>query len=311
MGLQALPTPAQQANQKSGVALAKIESQQSIGSYHLIDNYERAIQLTGRIINHWLTETDLGETQRPVRLADGNHKLVKINTDAAVIEEDHEYHFPIADDQGRYQVTVSSGPSFESQREEASDFANTLVSNLHGLPLAPPQAAQILALVIRLKQLGPLGDQMADIISPQNASAQMQQQIGQLQAQAAQTNQEMQQLSALVQKLMLERQGKVIEQQGKQAIVKMQEDTKLAVAQMNASKDANESIAQREIDTYQMLHDSAHDVAMQQQQHAHETAIGAAEAQHAQQQQQSQQQAAAQQAQAAQQQQAMQPGGGQ
>lgn len=276
MGLQALPTAAQRANQKSGVAMEKIESQQAIGSYHLIDNYERAIALTGRIVNHWLSATDVGETKRPVRLPDGKHKLVQINTDAAVIEDDHEYHFPIADDQGRYQVTVSSGPSFESQRAEGSDFANTLVSNLKGLPVTPQQAAQILALVIRLKQLGPLGDQMADIISPQQGGAA--QRLGQMQQQMGMMQQQFGEMQATIQKLMLEKQGKVIEGQNKLQIARMQEDTKLAVAEINASKDANESIANREIETFEMLHQAAHDAAMQHTQHRHEKAMGAAEA---------------------------------
>jgi len=276
MGLQALPSAAQRQNQKSGVAMEKIESQQAIGSYHLIDNYERAIALTGRIVNHWLSATDVGETQRPIRERDGNHKLVSINTDSVVTIDDHDYHFPIADDQGRYQVTVSSGPSFESQRAEGSDFANTLVSNIQGLPLAPQQAAQILALVIRLKQLGPLGDQMADIISPQKGN--QAQQVGQMQQQMGQMQQQFQQMQAELQKLMLEKQGKVIETQGKMQIAKMQEDTKLAVAEINASKDANESIANREIETFEMLHQAAHDAALQHTQHLHEKAMGAADA---------------------------------
>ena len=121
MGIAALPTAAQRTNQKSGVALDKIQSEQAIGSYHLVDSYDRAIKLTGRIMNHWLSEVDLGETKRPIRLADGKHKLVQINTDEPVMENDHEYHFPIADDQGRYQVTISAGPSL-SQREEGSEF---------------------------------------------------------------------------------------------------------------------------------------------------------------------------------------------
>ena len=93
MGVNALPTQAQRQNQKSGVALEKIQSEQSIGSYHLVDSYDQAIKLTGRIINHWLAETDLGETKRPIRSADGKHKLVQINTDAPVTEGEHTYHF--------------------------------------------------------------------------------------------------------------------------------------------------------------------------------------------------------------------------
>lgn len=270
MGVNPAPTAAQRQNQKSGVALEKIQSEQAIGSYHLVDAYDQGIKLTGRIINHWLSETDLGTTQKPVRLADGKHKLVQINTDEAVTEGDHTYHLPIADDKGRYQVTISSGPSHESQREEGSEFVDQLVSNLKDLPAPGSPAAKILAIGIRLKQLGPLGDQMADILDPPNANAQQQAQMAQMQQQVQQQGEQMQKMEGLIQKLMLERQGKVIEQQGKQTITQMQETTKLAVAQINASKDANENFADREADQYQLLHKSAHEVALQAHDHAHE-----------------------------------------
>lgn len=296
MGLQALPTPAQRANQKSGIAVEKIESQQSIGSYHLIDNYERAIKLTGRIINGWLKHVDLGETDKPVRLADGKHKLVSINQ--PVQTETDQYHIPIDADEGRYQVTISSGPSHESQREEASDFADTLIENLPNLPLAPPQAAQILGLVVKLKQLGPLGDQMVDIISPQNA--QMGQQLGALQQQGQMMAEQMQKMQAQLQQLTMERQAKIIENQGKLQVEQLHTDTQLAVAQINASKDSNEAFAEAEIAKFKLLNDSAHERGMQAADHAHER--GMAQMQHAhaltQQQQGAQQQMAVRQAQA-------------
>lgn len=297
MGLQALPSAAQRANQKSGIAMEKIESQQSIGSYHLIDNYERAIALTGRIMNHWLSVTDVGETKRPIRQADGTHKLVSINTDAAVIEDNHEYHFPIADDTGRYQVTVSSGPSFESQRAEGSEFASMLMQNLAGLPITPQQAAELLAVVIRLKQLGPLGDQMADIVSPQNA--QMAGQLQSLQQQMPLMQQQFQKMQAQIQQLTLEKQAKIVDRQGQLEVEKLHAATSLAVAQMNASKDVNEAMAKEDIETFKLLHGSAHEAALQQHQHIHERQMSAEDAARAQQmdQMQAAQQQAAQQSQ--------------
>jgi hypothetical protein len=258
----------QRTNQKSGKALEKIQSEQAIGSYHLVDSYDRAIRLTGRIINHWLSETDLGESERPVRLPDGSHKLVKINTDEVVTEGDHQYHFPIADDQGRYQITISSGPSHESQREEGSEFADTLVQNLKNLPLTPQQSAQILALVIRLKSLGPLGDQMADIVSPQNHA--MQQQLAQLQQSMPMMQEQMQKMGAELQSLQLEKQAKIIDRQGQLEVEKLHASTQLAVAEMNASKDSNEAFAKAEVEKYKLLHQSAHEMGMQAHEQAHE-----------------------------------------
>jgi len=278
MGTSPLPTSAQRANQKSGTALAKIQSEQAIGSYHLVDAYDGAICLTGRIINHWLSETDLGEGERPVRLPDGNHKLVQINTDAAVIDGDHEYHFPIADDKGRYQVTVSAGPSHESQREEGSEFADTLMTNLKNLPIAPPQAAKILALVIKLKQLGPLGDQMADIISPQDQNSQ---QMAQMQAQMAQLHQQSQEQAALLQKLQLEKAGKVLEMQAKAqeqarghvfeaSEADKDREVKLAVAEIGTKAQMVSEREEMVHDLESQFHEQAHDVGLQAMQQGHE-----------------------------------------
>lgn len=277
MGISPLPTAAQRQNQKSGTALTKIQSEQAVGSYHLVDAYDQAIKLTGRIVNHWLSEVDLGETKRPVRLADGKHKLVQINTDEAVREGDHEYHFPIADDKGRYQVTISSGPSHESQREEGSEFVDTLLQNLKDLPPPGTPAAKILAIGIRLKQLGPLGDQMADIIDPPNGNG-AQQQLAQVQQQAMQMHQQMQEMQQVLQKLMLERQGKVIEMQGKQQIemmrhaVEMTEadkdrETKLAVAEIGTKAQVATEREGMVRDLEAQFHSQAHDVAMSAIQH--------------------------------------------
>jgi len=297
MGVMAQTTATQRANQKSGVALEKIQTEQNVGSYHLVDSYDSAIKLTGRIICDWLPETDLGETQRAVRAEDGKHQLVKINTDAPVVVDDHEYHFPIADDQGRYQVTISSGPSHESQREEGSEFVDTLMQTIPAAEfLSPQQKAEIVALGIRLKQLGPLGDQMADIISPQGQGAQQAQQLSQLQQQMQQGQQQMQQMQQLVQKLMLERQGKVVENQGKMAIEKIRgaaqlseanidREVKLAVAEIQTKAQVASERQEFVGELEQQFHSQAHDVALQKDQQGHEQALQA-----------SQQQAAAQQA---------------
>lgn len=291
MGLQALPTVAQRQNQKSGVALDKIQSSQAVGSYHLIDSYNRAVKLTGRIVNGWLAVTDLGETQRPVREADGSHKLVNINTDEPVTDEatGHTYHFPIADDQGRYQVTISTGPSTDSQRQEASEFSDTIVQNLKNIPVPPQMQAQILASVIRMKQLGPEGDQLADMISPQQGNPQAQ--LQQLQQQGQQAQQQMQEMQAMLQKLMMEKQGKVIEMQGKaeeQARDHVFEASeadkdrllKLTIAEADAKAQNESQRNETYMEAQQALHESAHDLALQQQ--AHQNALDMSQQQHAQ-----------------------------
>src|SRR5690606_24291807 len=56
---------------------------------------------------------------------------------------------------GRHDVTISTGPSYESEREAASDFGDALAQNPQVFPL-------IADLVVKLKNVGPVGDQIAD-----------------------------------------------------------------------------------------------------------------------------------------------------
>lgn len=62
---------------------------------------------------------------------------------------------------------------------------------------------------------------------------------------------------------------------------------------MNASKDVNEAFAKAEIEKYKLMHESAHEVALQAHEHSHEQVMSAQE--HAQAQEIAEQQAANQQ----------------
>src|SRR5277367_3697115 len=48
MGIAPLPTAAQRNNEKSGVALSKIQGERAQGSFHFIDNFDRSLEFSGR-----------------------------------------------------------------------------------------------------------------------------------------------------------------------------------------------------------------------------------------------------------------------
>lgn len=285
MGLSPAPTAAQRSNEKSGVALERLESQESIGSFHFTDNLHRSLELAGRILEEWIPEVYDTMRVQGLRKADGTHLMARLNTPEPYADPrnpQNMLHFPV--DKGDHSIRVSVGPSMKSQREDAADFLDTLLKVLPTLPLAQPQMAELLALGLQMRNLGPLGDQMVQIIRGDPAQAQGQQAIQQLQL--AQAN--IQQLQGEMQKLLLEKHGKVVEHQFKAEIVKLQEQarveivkfqetTKLAVAQMNSSKDSAQAIADGEIDKYQLLATQAHERAMQSLDHAHESALSAQE----------------------------------
>ena len=80
MGIQPLPTAMQRDNQKSGIALEKIQAQQAIGSFHFVDNFERALCFAGRVIDSWIPKIYDGERAVAIRHPDDTHKVVRINT---------------------------------------------------------------------------------------------------------------------------------------------------------------------------------------------------------------------------------------
>src|SRR6185437_714735 len=154
-------------------------------------------------------------------------------------------HYKIGGDiAGKYKVIVTMGRAFSTKRQESFDMMGQLLQNQ---PNMLPMIGDILfknsdiagsdQLAERFKKMLPPNLQDENAEDPQ-AQAQM------LQAKLAQATQQLQAINAYAQQLEKEKEGKVIEQQGRtqiaqiqelsrQEIVKMQEATKLAVAQIN------------------------------------------------------------------------------
>lgn len=273
MGISPLPTAAQRQNEKSGVALKSIESQEDRGSYGFIDNYNAALERTGKVLDAWMPIIYDVPMEVGIRNADESHQAIRIN--------DPDYEEPDENGQmqkthydtvtGEHGVEVSVGPNFEDQRDEVSDFLDLLVQNIEVLPIAPDAKAKLLALAVKLKNIGPLGDEMAEIISPSDADAKRQQQMAQGQIALQQSQQVIAELQAEVQKLQLERAGKVIQGETQRQIQQMKNDIDVLKALLASKQD----VAAQEMEMYKTFwsenHDAAHEVAMQAVQHAHDT----------------------------------------
>ncbi len=188
MGVSFLPTQAQRQNEKSGVALKQIESSGQKGSFHFVDHYEAMIQEIGVKVEDLMDKIIDNARETGVRDAKGTAKMVSVN-DPSNPES--------VSTQGKYSVTVSTGPATESTQQAASDFVDTLVANIEVIAgiAGPKVAAAILGTSIKLKQLGPLGDEIADMITPPEYKGdeqappippELQQQIEQMQQENAQ-----------------------------------------------------------------------------------------------------------------------------
>jgi hypothetical protein len=159
MGISPLPSDAQRHNQKSGVALRQIESSGQRGAFHFVDHYELLVERTGVLIEDLLDKVIDTKRAVPVRDQHDSASIVTVNdpSDPQSVTT-----------QGDYRVTVSAGPTSDNQREEAREFVDSMVSNLAPIAqiVGPQKAAALLSKSVRLKQLGPIGDEIAEQLSP-------------------------------------------------------------------------------------------------------------------------------------------------
>lgn len=149
IGQSPLPTQAQRRNEKSGVALKRIEEAGQRGSFHFTDHYLDMITHVGIVCEDLIDK--IYDTKRKVGVR-------RANDTAEVISINDPNDKDSISTKGDHLVTVSTGPSFESERDAASDFADTLAQ------LSPETFALLGPFIVKLKNLGPLGDEMAELL---------------------------------------------------------------------------------------------------------------------------------------------------
>ena len=202
-------------NVKSGKAIDALDEQSDLGSFHFIANYNRFITRIGEIVNDLVSKVENTEREVPIKKQDGTEAMVRINTAEPYMDDKsgEMQHYPM--ELGEYDVTIGVQPNADSQRDEASDFIETFIQELPAMNLDPAKRDALIALAIKIKQMGPIADQMVDVLQPEEGDPQ------QLQAQLAQLQQQVQELGQENEALHLERAGKVLEQQTKLKIEQM------------------------------------------------------------------------------------------
>jgi portal protein len=275
MGQTPLPTAAQRQNEKSGVALEKIQTQQSIGSFHFTDNFDRAIENCGRQLDELITKVMDTPRQVTSRHADETHAMLHIVPRGTQVPMPEPGQPPVDPEdvldpaKGDFDVTISTGMSYQSQREEASAFVDTLIGELGNLPLAPQQKASLLARAISLKDIGPIGDDLAKIIDPsadqQPVPPQAQQAIGQMQQQLQVLHAANTQLQTQVHVLEFEKKAQVVKHQGDMELERLKLDSQITVAEITTKAQILSERIEFVHDMVKQLHDQAHASALSAQ----------------------------------------------
>lgn len=216
MGSNFLPSLAQKRNEKSGVALEKMDQAATTGTFHFVNNYEDMIRHTGVVLEdlfpHYYDfagETAIMEDDLKAR--------------SQAINVDKPDAIPTEAIKADYLTTVSTGPSSDSEREAVDQFTDALMGNIAVVAqiAGPKAAAAIMAHSVRMKNMGPMGDRLADLIEPEEYKQQDGQEPPDPRVLALQA--ENQQLKGVLQQAAQEQQAKKVEQQGKAAIVQVQE----------------------------------------------------------------------------------------
>lgn len=229
------------SNETSGKAIMARQREGDVSTFHFIDNLSRAIRHTGRILIDLIPRVYTSERVIRIIGEDGTAQTVKVNgkTPEPAIGPDGK---PVQDERGevimamhdltagKYDLTVTTGPSFTTRREEAAAQMTELVR-------AFPQAAPFVADIMARNFDWPGADEIAKRFEAMNPAKQ--QEI------PPQIQQQLQEMQAAIQKLSGENQS-----------LKQGHDIKAFDAETNRLK-VEGDLKHKQVDTGLMLLDAA------------------------------------------------------
>jgi hypothetical protein len=249
----------QEGNEKSGRAILARQKEGDTANFHYLDNLSKAIRHTGRILIDMIPR--LYDTQRVARILgeDGNSELVMLNPEMPDPRQPGAegikgiYNLNV----GKYDVSVSVGPSFTTKRQEAAEFMTQIAQSV---PTVIQQAGDIILeqfdmpgadrLSKRLKKFLPPGIVEEDDDDPESKLAAMQGQMQQLEQALQSADAMMDQVEQVLKQTQDENQMLKVQNANKQAEVQQKErqaELNAATAIEKASIDGTVDIKVAEI----------------------------------------------------------------
>src|ERR1700680_4153276 len=132
-----------ESNEVSGRAILARQREGDVSTFHFIDNLSRAIEHAGRILIDLIPLVYTG--QRIVRVLGPQSEVstVPLNTPVQMQGPNGEVLSHVYDlSRGKYDLTVETGPSFTTRREEA---ASQMIELVRAFPAAAPVLGDMLA----------------------------------------------------------------------------------------------------------------------------------------------------------------------
>jgi hypothetical protein len=108
-----------QSNETSGIAIQRRQAESDVSNFHFSDNQARAQRHCGRIVVELIPL--VMDTEQEVRIIGEDERERVVTVNAAYVDEngkEREYKLSA----GKYDVTVKTGPSYTTQRQEAFDL---------------------------------------------------------------------------------------------------------------------------------------------------------------------------------------------
>jgi hypothetical protein len=260
-------------NADSGIAIGRLQQQGDTATYHFFSNFLRSMWHGYRILLDLIPK--IYDTPRVVRIVrpDDQAELVQINR---MFTDKNGKRVKYDLQQGLYAVALSVQPAADTRRQQAA-------KDLGALAQADPQSLpQWADLYVKQLDIGPIGDEIADRLTPPAFRKQDGQNPQQMQQAAQQLVAQNQQLTAQVHQLAQQLETKQYDAQQKDAANARDNQTKLAVSAMQEETRRNSDairLAIAEITTkYQTQGRLLSDVLAANTEHeamAHELATGA------------------------------------
>jgi hypothetical protein len=254
------------SNEQSGVAIERRQREGDVSTYHFSDNLERSLQHAGRVMIDLIPK--VYDNQRVVRLMneDDEHDFEPINTMIMGVDGEPQMLNDLS--QGRYDVRVSIGPSFTTQRLEAVD---SMIAYFKADPEALPVARDIFVKNMDWPGAAEIAERFKRTIPPQVLGPDeqpeqqqptpdpMQAELAKVQAEAQIEQQKLQSNAEIArQKLVSEQQIKREQMQVELQVAREKAELEMAIARQKAE-------AQLAIDVMRLEKESEARVAMKQQ----------------------------------------------
>jgi hypothetical protein len=111
----------EESSEKSGVALARKQNQAQIVTYNFPDNMAKGVKRTWEILIDYIPHVYDAERELRVLGADGAEDYQKVNQ--LVFDPEQGRTIRVNDvTTGKYDVTITTGPSFSTMRQEAAEI---------------------------------------------------------------------------------------------------------------------------------------------------------------------------------------------